>query len=271
MADLTPNNRQENWYKGIIDGSTTLTPNNRREYWYQGMIDGSTDLTPNNRREAWYKAIVDSKGGGGGSSKVTRLIYKNESFTGEANNGMYTFYDGTNWLNFIGYFPLNVVFDDVLYENVSPDSEEQFYGDPTFTDCPFVFVPNNGFYIAMPDAGPHSIEISGDYVLGSVEITNAASNSMFIDAPMLNLGDMYFASSLLSGETANIPVNLINGVGYVLVGINGEWSDPVWSSSSAKNVELYDGLNSPTFGTTFLKITNTSASVTLDVSESSPK
>lgn len=68
MADLTPNNRQENWYKGIVDGSTTLTPNNRREYWYQGMIDGSTDLTPNNRREAWYKAIVDSKGGGGGSS-----------------------------------------------------------------------------------------------------------------------------------------------------------------------------------------------------------
>ena len=71
MANLTPNNRQENWYKGIIDGSTTLTPNNRREYWYQGMIDGSTDLTPNNRREAWYKAIVDSKGGGGGSSDFT--------------------------------------------------------------------------------------------------------------------------------------------------------------------------------------------------------
>ena len=43
-----------------------LTPNNREEHWLQGMVDGSTDLTPNKRREYWYKEIVDAIGGGGG-------------------------------------------------------------------------------------------------------------------------------------------------------------------------------------------------------------
>ena len=43
-----------------------LTPNNREEHWLQGMVDGSTDLTPNKRREYWYKEIVDAIGSGGG-------------------------------------------------------------------------------------------------------------------------------------------------------------------------------------------------------------
>lgn len=47
-----------------------LTPNNREEHWLQGMVDGSTDLTPNKRREYWYKEIIDAQGGGGGGGGV---------------------------------------------------------------------------------------------------------------------------------------------------------------------------------------------------------
>ena len=43
-----------------------LTPNNREEYWLQGMVDGQTTLEPNKRREYWYKEIVDAIGSGGG-------------------------------------------------------------------------------------------------------------------------------------------------------------------------------------------------------------
>lgn len=43
-----------------------LTPNNREEYWLKGMVDGQTTLEPNKRREYWYKEIVDAIGGGGG-------------------------------------------------------------------------------------------------------------------------------------------------------------------------------------------------------------
>lgn len=43
-----------------------LTPNNREEYWLQGMVDGQTTLEPNERREYWYKEIVDAIGSGGG-------------------------------------------------------------------------------------------------------------------------------------------------------------------------------------------------------------
>lgn len=52
-----------------------LTPNNREEHWLQGMVDGSTDLTPNNRREHWYKEIIDngSGGGGGGGALIATL------------------------------------------------------------------------------------------------------------------------------------------------------------------------------------------------------
>ena len=43
-----------------------LTPNNREELWLQGMVDGQTTLEPNKRREYWYKEIVDAIGSGGG-------------------------------------------------------------------------------------------------------------------------------------------------------------------------------------------------------------
>lgn len=43
-----------------------LTPNNREEHWLQGMVDGQTTLEPNKRREFWYKEIVDAIGSGGG-------------------------------------------------------------------------------------------------------------------------------------------------------------------------------------------------------------
>ena len=52
-----------------------LTPNNREELWLQGMVDGQTTLEPNKRREYWYKEIVDAigSGGGGGTGGVTVL------------------------------------------------------------------------------------------------------------------------------------------------------------------------------------------------------
>ena len=43
-----------------------LTPNNREEHWLQGMVDGSTTLEPNKRSEYWYKEIIDAIGSGGG-------------------------------------------------------------------------------------------------------------------------------------------------------------------------------------------------------------
>lgn len=45
-----------------------LTPNNREEHWLQGMVDGQTTLTPNNRREHWYEEIINASGGGGGGT-----------------------------------------------------------------------------------------------------------------------------------------------------------------------------------------------------------
>ena len=43
-----------------------LTPNNREEHWLKGMVDGSTTLTPNKRQEYWYQEIINAQGGGGG-------------------------------------------------------------------------------------------------------------------------------------------------------------------------------------------------------------
>lgn len=52
-----------------------LTPNNREEHWLQGMVDGQTTLEPNKRKEYWYKEIVDAigSGGGGGGGGVLKV------------------------------------------------------------------------------------------------------------------------------------------------------------------------------------------------------
>lgn len=74
MADLTPNNREEHWLKGMVDGSTTLTPNKRQEYWYQ--------------------EIINAQGGGGGgtgggfdvvvkSVMVTPMVYEFSLISGD--------------------------------------------------------------------------------------------------------------------------------------------------------------------------------------------
>ncbi len=65
-----------------------LTPNNREEHWLQGMVDGQTDLTPNKRREYWYKEIVDaigSGGGGGGGGVYAIDPQENNSVTIDGN------------------------------------------------------------------------------------------------------------------------------------------------------------------------------------------
>lgn len=56
-----------------------LTPNNRNEAWMKGMVDGSTTLEPNNRKEHWYKEIVDAIGSGGGGGGGALLIYLNDT------------------------------------------------------------------------------------------------------------------------------------------------------------------------------------------------
>lgn len=71
-----------------------LTPNNRNEAWMKGMVDGSTTLEPNNRKEHWYKEIVDaigSGGGGGGGGGV--LIVNVNSSTGAIDKTAKELYD----------------------------------------------------------------------------------------------------------------------------------------------------------------------------------
>lgn len=63
MADLTPNNREEAWLKGMVDGSTTLTPNNRREHWYQEIVNAG------------------GGGGGGGGGVLKVNITWNEDYS----------------------------------------------------------------------------------------------------------------------------------------------------------------------------------------------
>lgn len=56
-----------------------LTPNNREEHWLQGMVDGETTLTPNKRREYWYQEIINAQGGGGGGGGV--LVVEMDALT----------------------------------------------------------------------------------------------------------------------------------------------------------------------------------------------
>ena len=55
-----------------------LTPNNREEHWLQGMVDGQTTLEPNKRREYWYKEIVDAIGSGGGGGGALLIVVADE-------------------------------------------------------------------------------------------------------------------------------------------------------------------------------------------------
>lgn len=55
-----------------------LTPNNREEHWLQGMVDGQTTLEPNKRREYWYKEIVDAIGSGGGGGTGGGVLVVND-------------------------------------------------------------------------------------------------------------------------------------------------------------------------------------------------
>ncbi len=75
-----------------------LTPNNREEAWLKGMVDGSTTLTPNNRREHWYQEIVNAGGGGGGGGGGVLVVIADQpmanppSWVAEAFEG-YTVYE----------------------------------------------------------------------------------------------------------------------------------------------------------------------------------
>ncbi len=72
-----------------------LTPNNREEHWLQGMVDGQTDLTPNKRREYWYKEIVDAigSGGGGGGGGGGVLVCTLDGQTGALDKTWKEIYD----------------------------------------------------------------------------------------------------------------------------------------------------------------------------------
>lgn len=59
-----------------------LTPNNREEHWLQGMVDGQTTLEPNKRREFWYKEIVDAIGSGGGGGAGGGVLVVNATMSG---------------------------------------------------------------------------------------------------------------------------------------------------------------------------------------------
>ena len=84
MADLTPNNREEYWLKGMVDGQTTLEPNKRREYWYKEIVD----------------AIGSGGGGGtGGGALVVSMSIVDGSFIlnktyGEIKNANYALLKG---------------------------------------------------------------------------------------------------------------------------------------------------------------------------------
>ena len=71
-----------------------LTPNNREEYWLKGMVDGQTTLEPNKRREFWYKEIVDAIGsGGGGGTGGGAVIVNVNSSTGAIDKTAKELYD----------------------------------------------------------------------------------------------------------------------------------------------------------------------------------
>ena len=71
-----------------------LTPNNREEHWLQGMVDGQTTLEPNKRREYWYKEIVDAIGSGGGGGTGGGVLIVND-VSGTLDKTWKEIYDAT--------------------------------------------------------------------------------------------------------------------------------------------------------------------------------
>jgi len=73
-----------------------LTPNNREEHWLQGMVDGQTTLEPNKRSEYWYKEIINaigSGGGGGGGGGGASMFIHIDDQTGALDKTWKEMYD----------------------------------------------------------------------------------------------------------------------------------------------------------------------------------
>lgn len=96
-----------------------LTPNNREEHWLQGMVDGETTLTPNKRREYWYKEIIDAQSGGGGGGGAL-VLHENES--GTLNKTWQEIYDAMK----TGSVVIEVE-DDGIYPLASATIDGKYY------------------------------------------------------------------------------------------------------------------------------------------------
>lgn len=116
-----------------------LTPNNREEHWLQGMVDGETTLTPNKRREYWYKEIVDAigSGGGGGGAFVVNAVADGEALVLDKTwNEIKAAYD--SGMHIDGHYSVTEDYVMVLtffgfYAQTSPDQYDAYFYDFTNT------------------------------------------------------------------------------------------------------------------------------------------
>ena len=97
-----------------------LTPNNREEYWLKGMVDGQTTLEPNKRREYWYKEIVDAigSGGGGGTGGGALIVHDNDGTLDKTHNEIATAVRNGS-LVVITYIDQSPVEEHIFYATVS--------------------------------------------------------------------------------------------------------------------------------------------------------
>lgn len=86
-----------------------LTPNNREEHWLQGMVDGQTTLEPNKRREYWYKEIVDAIGSGGGGGTGGGALVCTEDENATLDKTWQEIYDAYNAHKVVMLYVDNVV------------------------------------------------------------------------------------------------------------------------------------------------------------------
>lgn len=117
-----------------------LTPNNREEHWLKGMVDGETTLTPNKRREYWYKEIIDAQGGGGGGGGAL-VLAENESRA--LNKTWQEIYDAMKTGSVVleiegdGIYPILSVYTDMDYFVTSQYGEyvsNTATGYPTYSE-----------------------------------------------------------------------------------------------------------------------------------------